>query len=122
MENRKKVWVPIKEMITSFGKDRFYEETIDFGGMSLAQAMSKLKEIQTKYADKFDEIAIEEVTEYGTYPGDSDRKYLRFQGMRYMNDEEIAKEKADNDARLKNIEDMEKRQYERLKAKFEEGK
>lgn len=119
MKNRKKIWVPITEMYTSFGKDRFYEETVDFDGMTVEQAITRLTEIQKKYTDNFESIAIEEVTEYGIYPGDSDRKYLRFQGYREMNDAEIAKEKADNDARIKNYEDMERRQYEQLKAKFE---
>ena len=120
MKQRKKIWVPLGETFKSFGKDRFMEETINFDGMSLEQAISWLKGMQEKYASAdFEEICIEETTMYAQYRGDSDRTYMRLQGYREMNDEEIAKEKSEENARKQNIAEMELRQYERLKAKFE---
>lgn len=120
---RKKIYVPLGEFFTHFRVTKFYEETVDFNGMTLEEVITWSKSMQEKYAEgDYEKIEVKKQIEYAQYSDDSDRAYYRLEGYREMNDEEIAKEKADEDARKQNIADMELRQYERLKAKFEGSK
>lgn len=120
---RKKIWVPLGEFFTHFRVTKFYEETVDFNGMSLEEVITWSKSMQEKYTEGgYEKIEVKSQVDYARYPDDSDRTYYRLEGYREMNDDEITKEKADEDARKQNIADMELRQYERLKAKFEGNK
>lgn len=120
---RKKIWVPLGEFFTHFRVTKFYEETVDFNGMSLEEVITWSKGMQEKYTEGgYEKIEVKSQVDYARYPDDSDRTYYRLEGYREMNDDEITKEKADEDARKQNIADMELRQYERLKAKFEGAK
>jgi len=108
------------EIQNPYGKGMsFVEETVDFDYTLIDDIIKTFEEIRTKYGETYTNIKLDKDTVYGEYGyGDHDCEAWRFVGDRLETEKECADRNTKLDASKKAIEARERKEFDRLAAKF----